>query len=96
MGPVKAPEIGIAVSVLLIFYMAYAECYQESHVVSMKMAMLFGQFWLFVCAFVCRWYEGTASELIVGWVPAVLFGYSALYWKSMFIKRELKELPVEK
>lgn len=95
-APLRYPSLGIAMTVCVIFYLIINESYQEIHIASMYMAVLFGQLWVFICAATLNEGSENGSDLLFGWIPAIIIGYSLLPIKAQFIMRNLKELPIDK
>mmetsp|Transcript_16266 Transcript_16266/g.16195 ORF Transcript_16266/g.16195 Transcript_16266/m.16195 type:complete len:182 (-) Transcript_16266:23-568(-) len=96
LAPIRLPWVGILLTCFLIAYIVIFECYNELHIASFKVGLLCGQAWLFLCADAADNNGTTASDLLAGWIPAILFGYSLLWIKSLIFKRKYKGIPLQK
>ncbi|CAG9325465.1 unnamed protein product [Blepharisma stoltei] len=96
LAPIRLPWVGILLTCVLIAYIVIFECYNELHIASLKVGLLCGQAWLFLCADEADNNGNTASDLMAGWIPAILIGYSLLWIKSLVFKRKYKGIPLQK
>lgn len=96
LAPIGLPYAGIIITGCLILYLFFYECYKSLHVASMRMAVLIGTFWIFICAEALAGGSDRGSDMLSGWIPLMVFGYTILPLKSLIVKRELKVLPIEK
>jgi hypothetical protein len=93
-GPLRVPEAGLVITILLMLYLVWYECFAELHIASMHMAILCAQMWVFACATVDD--VDTASNMLAGWAPFLVLGYVILPIKAQIFKRSPKILPYEK
>lgn len=94
--PIRIPTIGLVFTALTITYVIYHECYSDLHIASVKLGLLTGQLWLFICAESNEDDGEAASGLLAWWPAAFAVGYSVLFLKSLILKRVPKDLPIEK
>ena len=93
-APIQLPWVGIMFHVLLIAYLAVYECFKDLWVASIKMAVLWAQLWMFICAEeVDENDEDTGNDMIWGWIAFLVVGYAFLPIKSIIFKREQKIMP---
>ena len=86
---IREPYLGIVFVCMLVFYVAVYEGYQEIHVASLRLAVLVGFFWAFVCAETTEYHSEDASNMLLyGWPFSLILGYSILYLKSFLIERK--------
>ena len=94
LGPLKIPEVGLVITILLMLYLMWYECFAELHIASMHMAVLSAQMWVFACATVDN--NDTGSNMLAGWIPFLVLGYVILPIKAQIFKRSPKILSYEK
>jgi len=83
--------------VLLIAYLVAYECFKDLWVASVKMAVLWAQLWMFICAEeVDERDEDTGNDMLWGWVAFMVVGYAVLPIKSIIFKREQKIMPSQR
>mmetsp|Transcript_12637 Transcript_12637/g.12720 ORF Transcript_12637/g.12720 Transcript_12637/m.12720 type:complete len:304 (+) Transcript_12637:9-920(+) len=96
LAPVGVPYAGIIVTIFIILYLFFFECYKSLHVASMRMSVLWGSLWVFICAESLKDSTSRGSDMLAGWIPFLVFGYIIMPLKALIVKRELKVLPIEK
>ena len=88
--------LGITACCVLIIYLALFQCYKDNFIASVKMAVLWGDLWVFICAQEVTNSNSKGSDLLAGWVPAMLFGYCLMWVVWVFRKKQPAKLALEK
>ena len=89
--------LGISACGVMIIYLAMFQCYKDNFIASAKMAVLWGDLWVFICAQEVKLSNSRGSGMLIGWVPAMLFGY-CLMWILWFLfhRKTPSKLALEK
>mmetsp|Transcript_34771 Transcript_34771/g.6261 ORF Transcript_34771/g.6261 Transcript_34771/m.6261 type:complete len:94 (-) Transcript_34771:912-1193(-) len=91
------PAAGIVLNLALFVYLMIFESFKEVHVACTRAAVLFAQFWLFVCASVANDSdEDVGSDMLGGWIVMLVIGYFLMLAKFLIFKRQTRKIPVEK
>lgn len=88
--------LGILACCVLIIYLALFQCYKDNFIASVKMAVLWGDLWVFICAQEVTKSNSKGSDLLAGWIPAMLFGYCIMWVLWVFRKKQSPKLALEK
>lgn len=74
LAPIRKPLVGLFLTLTLLGYLAIYDCYKERVVAALRMAVLFGQTWMFFCAVVAGSDGETGSMMLYGWPVMLLLG----------------------
>jgi hypothetical protein len=95
-APLQEPVWGVVIGLAAVFYFVVFEGYEETHVVKIKIASIFGIVWAFFCCNHLNHDKHAASDmLLVGWGFSMAFGYSLLAIKLSFFERKQVELTID-
>lgn len=96
LAPIRLPYVGIIACAVLALYVLIFECYHELHIASLKLGLILGLLWLFVCTETADDNGSKASDMLIAWPIIIIVGYFLLWIKSLFIERKYKHSALQK
>ena len=95
LGTIRMSWIGLVVTLLLAVYLGVYICYKNPWVAALRMSVLVGQAWVFLCAEAATNDGDTGSSMLYAWPVFLILGGAIMLLRIKFVG-SLPVHPIEK